>query len=216
MKKIQMMILAAGTGLFLSACGGSTKTEEAVNDEITNAETTTGSLETTYTIDPGSSLLLWQGDMMGMYSHEGTLSITSGTITITEGSIISGAVEVDMNSITPTDDNYPEDKPKEKLVGHLSSEEFFDTKNYPTASVVFNDIVDGQGKVDLTIRGITNSEEVHDVYFEEHEGSVVAKATISFDRSKYNVSFVHPMEEMVVSNDIKITVKLRGGSNDAL
>lgn len=212
MKKVQMMMMATATGLFLSACGGSPATEEAVSDETTNSETKTESVETTYTIDPGSSSITWSGTMLGMQTHVGTVDITSGTITVKDGEVTGGKVEVDMTSIAPTDDNYGEDNPKEKLVGHLSSADFFDIENHPTSSISFSDLSGETATAQLSVRGVTNDEELQDLKVKESDGSFEGKTTLTFDRTKYNVSFEMPMKDMVISNDIELIVHLVGNS----
>jgi len=212
MKKAQMMLLAVGTGLFLMSCGGAAEEKGAGSDDAIAEESNSESVSTTYTIDPAASTLTWKGSMMGMYDHSGTLAITSGTITVTDGDITGGNLEVDMTSITPTDDNYPEDKPKEKLVGHLSSADFFNVEEHPTATVEITSN-SGTGMVDLTVRGITNSEEMSDLKFDEYEGNFDGKGVLTFDRTKYEVSFEHPMEDMVISNDVELTIILSGKAN---
>ena len=60
----------------------------------------------------------------------------------------------------------------------------------------------------LTIRGITNQETVKDV--EVHTvGDVTAiTGNLTFDRKKYEVSFDVPMKDMVISNDIELSINL--------
>ena len=134
-------------------------------------------------------------------------------IGVKDGNIVSGEIDIDMSTINPTDENYSEDNPKEKLIDHLSGPDFFDVKNHSSANIAFAEVVDGVSNGNLTIRGITNSESIENIKFEEVDGTLSAKATMTFDRTKYDVSFVHPMEEMVVSNDIELTVELSGTPN---
>lgn len=206
-------MLAVGTGLLLTACGGSKAPEEqAVNDETTTSETATESESTTYAIDPGTSNIKWSGTMLGIYSHEGTIAIKSGSVTISNGEVTSATLEVDMTSITPTDENYDEEKTSDKLVGHLSSPDFFDVENHPTSSISFSNSSGGSSTAQLTVRGITNDEELKDLKVKESEGKFMAMTELTFDRTKYDVSFAMPTEDMVISNDIELVVSLSGTS----
>lgn len=101
-------------------------------------------------------------------------------------------------------------RPPEKLVGHLSSADFFDVANHASASFeVTGSSEDGTSIVgNLTVRGITHEETIENVSTINEE----AKGTLTFDRTKYDVSFSHPMQEMVVSNDIVLEITLKPGS----
>ncbi len=66
--------------------------------------------------------------------HSGTIDFKSGEIRIQDDKIIGGKLIVNMSSIKVTD---LEGKWAEKLEGHLSSEDFFNTNQYPTATFTF-------------------------------------------------------------------------------
>ena len=151
---------------------------------------------------------MWKGNMVGMYEHSGDVKLESGNVTVADGKITGGKFVIDLTSITPTDSNYKEDKTPEKLVGHLSSEDFFHIEQYPTATF---DITGSEGNTvmgNLTVRGKTNPEKVENVVISEENGQMHLKGDIKFDRTKYDVAFKHPMQEMVISNDIEMNVTL--------
>ncbi len=107
------------------------------NKEETTDETAqvTGLPDGSMTIDTAASEVMWEGTMVGMYSHNGTVNLNSGNVTVADGKITGGTFEIDLTSIAPTDENYKpeEDNTPEKLVGHLSSEDFFNVSEHPTA-----------------------------------------------------------------------------------
>ena len=197
---LSMALLAASVSFI--ACDS----KESSSSETT--EETAGLPDGTLTVDTTASEVMWKGSMVGMYDHSGDVKLESGNVTVADGKITGGKFVIDLTSITPTDSNYKEDKTPEKLVGHLSSEDFFHIEQYPTATF---DITGSEGNTvmgNLTVRGKTNPEKVENVVISEENGQMHLKGDIKFDRTKYDVAFKHPMQEMVISNDIEMNVTL--------
>ena len=197
---LSMALLAASVSFI--ACDS----KESSSSETT--EETAGLPDGTLTVDTTASEVMWKGSMVGMYDHSGDVKLESGNVTVADGKITGGKFVIDLTSITPTDSNYKEDKTPEKLVGHLSSEDFFHVEQYPTATF---DITGSEGNTvmgNLTVRGKTNPEKVENVVISEENGQMHLKGDIKFDRTKYDVAFKHPMQEMVISNDIEMNVTL--------
>jgi polyisoprenoid-binding protein YceI len=95
----------------------------------------------------------------------------------------------------------------EKLVGHLSSADFFDVANHPTASFEITEVAEdgSSAKGKLTVRGITNEETVKNITLAD--GTL--NGTLTFDRTKYDVAWTHPVKEMLISNDIALVIALK-------
>ncbi len=213
MKKISLYTIAAASALYFTACdsGNNTQTEESSNKMEKSATTEeTASNEMTVNIDLEKSKVMWKGEMVKMYSHEGTLNFSAGKIMMEGNNIVGGEFTVDMSTITPTDENYmPEDgKTPEKLVGHLSSDDFFAVENNPTASFKINKVEGNKAMGTLTIRGISNEETVEGISMTGAGADMKVMGTLTFDRTQYDVSFSHPMKEMVLSNDIVLNIEL--------
>lgn len=190
--------------VLFASCGG---TSEPATDA------TASGTPITIEVDTASSDVKWAGTMVGVYTHEGTAKLTSGSFTAIGDSITAGSFTVSLISITPTDDNYDIAKGNtpEKLVGHLSSADFFDIANHPTASFVVKGVnADGKVTGNLTVRGVTNAEVLESVSIDTASGT--ATAALTFDRQKYGVAWASPMKDMVLSNDIvlNITLKAKG------
>ena len=207
MKSIFKNAAAVATIALLASCGGSTATEESAETTSTEAtEAVAESVSTKYEVNAETSQVLWKGTMLGAHSHNGTLKFTSGSFTVTDGAVTGGEFVVDMTSINPTDDGYSEENPKENLIGHLSSGDFFDVENHPTAKLV---LMEG-GKGQLTVRGNTNDVQIKGLEGSESAGMAKGKANLVFDRTKFDVSFVHPVKEMVLSDDIELSIEVAG------
>ena len=67
--------------------------------------------------------------------HMGTIDLKEGYLEMEGDNIVGGTFVIDMTSIAVTDLS---GEYKEKLEGHLNSDDFFGVNNYPTASLVVN------------------------------------------------------------------------------
>ncbi len=209
--------IAAMAALTLIACGPSdaeiaAEKEKATADSIAAA----AAMEKNVALDLQESNVTWEGNMTGakVYGHTGTLNLTAGELVMKGGQVVSGSFMVDMNTITPTDDGYAPDGSAEgtrsNLVGHLSSESFFDVTNHPTASFKITSVDGNTAMGQLTIRGTTNEEKVTDIEVSESEGTVKVLGNLVFDRHKYGATWDHPVKELLLANDISLQVRLVG------
>jgi len=143
--------------------------------------------------------------------HDGIINLISGELEINEGILVGGQFEVDMTSITVQDLS---GEYKEKLEGHLKSDDFFAVESFPTASLV---ITQAEKKMenhyavtaDLSVRGIT-----HPVNFEMHLVDNSASSKVIIDRSKYNVkfrsgSFFENLGDNLIYDDFELDVVLK-------
>jgi polyisoprenoid-binding protein YceI len=203
-----LLTIAASGSLFLASCGES---HDHANEGEATAETTEEAVvETTdASIDAATSSVSWTGEMMGMYSHNGTVVVKEANVSMAGDKVAGGSFVVDLGSITPLDENYDlaNGNTPEKLVGHLGSADFFDVANHPTASFEITEVAEdgSSAKGNLTVRGITNEETVENITLDDGTLS----GTLTFDRTRYDVAFTHPVKEMVLSNDIALEIALK-------
>ena len=202
------------TGLALAvalvSCGG-TKTEETKTTASTAVTPVTEAQEVLkYNVETSSSSIDWSGSITtGTYGHTGTINITEGNIEMTGDKVSGGEFTVDVNTIVTTDDSYSEGHEKEKLVGHLKSADFFHTEEFPTATFTIKSNSEAGVIGHLTVRGKTNEETITDVTTTTAEnGDVIITGKLTFDRQKYDVAYESTMKDMVISNDIKLTITL--------
>lgn len=143
------------------------------------------SLAQVKSIDTQKSTLNWKGYKV-VGSHEGTLNFLSGELEFKKNTLIGGKFVVDMQSISSTDMS---GKGKERLDGHLKSEDFFDSENHPKANLIFTKVekaTNNSYKVtaDLTIKGITKS-----VSFLLSVDKSQATAHLEIDRIQYDIKY---------------------------
>ncbi len=131
------------------------------------------------------SKVVWKGYKV-TGSHEGTIAIKSGSLTFYNGKLTGGEFVIDMTTINSTD---LQGGGKEKLDGHLKSDDFFGVENHPTAKLVFKKVT-ASGKNaynvigDLTIKGKTNP-----ITFTISLYGNKATASLKIDRTKYDVRY---------------------------
>lgn len=210
MKKLTRMLAIVALGL-LTACGGGDTADTTPEGDggDTPEETAT---ETTYTVDTEASTMNWTGSMLKFYDHEGTLKISEGSFTVSNGAVTGGSFTVDMTSMSPTDENFNPDEGKtpEALVGHLMSADFFDVENNPTATFTINDAASAESIAgDLTVRGTTNKAKVTDIMVKEADGTATVAGNLTFNRQDFGVAY-DAGADMVISDDIVVAIKMVG------
>ena len=161
-------------------------------------------------VKTSESKVVWKGYKV-TGSHEGTISLKSGSLSFNEDKLIGGEFVMDMTSLIVTD---LEGEYKGKLEGHLKSNDFFGIENFPTASLVFNE-VKSTGKNsysvtgDLTIKGKTNP-----VTFSISIYGNKATASLKIDRTKYDVkygsaSFFDGLKDKAIYDDFDLVTDLQ-------
>lgn len=210
MKNLTRSIFSLTIASAMIACGGADKkVEDTTSEEANTTEEVVEAKE--YSLNTAESQVMWEGTMLGLYSHNGTVGITEGNLVMEGDNVTGGSFVVDLKSMQPTDENYTEEEghTAADLVGHLSSGDFFMVDSFPTASfeIIAHDAATNTITGNLTVRGNTNEETVEEVVINLEEGTATGK--LVFDRTKYEVSFSHPAEEMVLSDDITLMVNLK-------
>jgi polyisoprenoid-binding protein YceI len=136
-------------------------------------------------VNTQESSIEWIGKKLGS-QHNGNILMKTGYLELKDDAIVGGHFIVDMASITNND---LQGDSKQRLEGHLKSDDFFGVETYPTAEFVVtksSKFTDGIATLtgDLTIKGKTES-----ISFEvERTGNNFA-ATLEIDRSKFDVRF---------------------------
>lgn len=213
--KSPVLSVVALAAVALVACGPS-EAEIAAAKEKAAADSLAAlaAMEKSYTVDVAGSKAGWTGTMLGVKSHNGSISLTEGSFSVKGGTVTGGKFVVDMKSITPLDTNYAKDNAKQgtrgMLVGHLSSADFFAVDSFPTATFEITAVEGNTATGKLTVRGKTNEEKVTDIVVSEENGVAKASGKISFDRQKYGVKWAAPMKDVVLNDAIELTVDLTG------
>ncbi len=136
-------------------------------------------------VNAEKSKVTWKAYKVGG-GHEGTVTLKEGSLIFEKEKLTGGEFVVDMTTLTPTD---LDGEYKDKLEGHLKSDDFFGVENHPSSKLVFTSVkpfnknsytVTG----DLTIKNITKP-----VTFVVSVFGNKATATLKVDRAKYDVKY---------------------------
>ncbi|WP_040251588.1 YceI family protein [Psychroserpens mesophilus] len=145
-------------------------------------------------------------------SHEGTITLSKGILMFDDNNNLTGGnFTMDMSSITVTDLKAGEGK--EKLEGHLKSDDFFGVNNHKQATFSINK-VDGKNGTyrvygDLTIKGITKP-----ATFQMIVKDNMASASFKIDRTKYDIrygsaSFFDDLKDKAIYDEFDLNVNLK-------
>lgn len=161
-------------------------------------------------IKASESTINWTGKKV-TGSHTGTLNLSEGFLVFEGDKITGGEFVVDMTTLVVTD--LEAGKGKEKLEGHLNSDDFFGTENHKTAKLVVAKTLktkDGY-KIsgNLTIKGKTNP-----ITFDLNVKGDTATTTLNVDRTKYDIkygsgSFFDNLGDKAISDEFELTVNLK-------
>ena len=200
--------------LSISMIGCKDKAKEA---QTTEAEKVTEvSVEAQkYAVNLESSSIAWTG-FKPTGSHNGTIAIENGVFNIEDGKVAGGSFAIDMSTIAVLD--IPaEDEGNGKLVGHLTSPDFFDVEKYPSANFEITGLEEVDGKMMLS-GNLTLKEAKNNVTFPvsvKHEGDVMTltSETFTIDRTKWNVeygskSIFDNLGDKFINDDIELTIKV--------
>ncbi len=182
MKKVIIAIVAIST--ILVSCKSEKKEKVEAKEEVKVEKVTAVN-----NVDLSSSLLTWKGTKPGG-AHNGTVALKESTLVVENGAIASGEFVVDMSSIKNLDL-----KPKggAKIVGHLSSSDFFDVATYPTSKFVITSVENNDGKLavtgNLTIKDVTKSITIPATLSEVNGVTTFKSETFHIDRADFNVKY---------------------------
>ncbi len=146
-------------------------------------------------------------------SHNGTIAVKEGSLVLDNNRLLNGRFVVDTTSIKVLDITDP--ATNAQFAGHLASNDFFGSEEYPEALFVINSAEPGEENTyringDLTIKQITHPI-VFDAVLYIKEGTLSASGTIHVDRTRYNMkfrsgNFFQNLGDNLIYNDFELAV----------
>lgn len=148
-----------------------------------------------YKIDPAASTINWKaGKKIGSF-HDGDVKVKSGTVeTDAKGVVKSANVVADMKTIGNNDLKDSPDYHK-KLVGHLSSEDFFNVEKYPEATFELKTLKPKAGSKDEyvaqgTLTMIGNPQPLEfPVKIKSEKNTLVGTGKVTIERLKWGLKY---------------------------
>ena len=162
-------------------------------------------------IDISKSTVKWVGKKV-TGSHEGNISIKEGHIHFDDNAFTGGNIVIDMSTIECTD---LDGDSKQNIENHLSSDDFFGVKKYPTANL---EVISAEkvkySKNKYQVKGILEIKNIkNDVEFEVIIDNSLAKVELVIDRTKYDIkygsgSFFDNLGDKMIYDDFNLSVSL--------
>jgi|SRR5690606_1610684 len=205
MKKI--LLLSAVAGLILASCAGNPEGKKAETTD--SIETTTTAEGASYAVDAAASTVVWTGTKV-TGSHTGTVNIKSGALTVDGDKITGGNFVLDVTSINSID---LEGEWKEKLDGHLKSEDFFNAATFPEAKFEVTAVEAGAAAGDikvsgnLTIRDVTKNITFDAKVVELTDASAKVDADFNIAREDWGVNYSGKQDDLI-SKEINFKISL--------
>lgn len=156
------------------------------------------------------SALTWVGSKV-TGSHEGTIKLKSGYLTLDNNNLVGGEFVIDMTTIVCTDLS---GKGKASIEGHLKSDDFFSVDKFPTASLTILDVKKkglGQYQVNanITIKGMTQ-----EIMFDAEIKEKTAIAKLVIDRTEFGIiyksgNFFEELADKAIYDEFKLSIELK-------
>lgn len=159
---IMKNLFILGLALIVAACGAAPEGEQVeANDAV---ETTAPAPEAmAVAVNTETSVINWIGAKFTGDQHTGTINLSDGTLQVQGDELVGGTFTIDMTSMANTD--LPDAETQAKLIGHLSTGDFFETEKFGTATFEIAEVKAIDGNPDatheitgnLTMKDITKS-----------------------------------------------------------
>ncbi|HXB09279.1 MAG TPA: YceI family protein [Puia sp.] len=127
----------------------------------------------------------WQGRKV-TGSHNGTIALKNGALTVTDGALTGGKFTIDTRSIKILDVTDP--ATNTQFAGHLASADFFSSEQYPEAGFEITSVRGNHIAGNLTIRGITKPV-AFDAAVTIAGNTLTATGKVVVDRTLYGMKF---------------------------
>jgi polyisoprenoid-binding protein YceI len=169
----------------------------------------------TFKIEKAASTIEWVGKKV-TGSHNGTINVSDGIITLADGKLTGGEFTIATNTIKILD--VTDAATNAQFAAHLASDDFFSINKYPAATLTINSVTPGTGnayhvEAVLTIKAITHSIEFEATIDSVQGDTLRASATLIIDRTKYEMkfrsgNFFKDLGDTLIYNDFVLTVHL--------
>lgn len=184
MKQITLLLSVLALSLNVFAADAKTKKADKKAAATKIAET--------YKVDTTASTIEWKGTKKVGSSHNGSLKVQSGEFIVENNAIKAGQVVADMKSISNTDVKDADNN--KKLVGHLSSKDFFDVEKNSTATFKVTSVTPSKTAEEVTIKGeFTMIGKTNPIEFPAtvkfENGTATGKGTVKIDRTKWGLKY---------------------------
>lgn len=205
-KTVLSLVIVAGLSFSAISCQKSV--------EATDATDAAGASEmaVTYAVDT-ASVVEWKGSKVTGKTHNGTIAISSGEVSVVDGMLEAGTFTLDMSTINVLD--IDEENGKSNLEAHLKGtvegkeNDFFNINQYPEAKFEITAVEENKISGNLTLRDVTKNISFPATVAVSDDHVTITSEAFMIDRTQWNVSFNNESlsdvaKENVISNNIEI------------
>lgn len=217
MKKLILnFALIAFIGFSISSCKEKSKDENTQDiEEVAKAAADA----TNFNVDISKSSISWKGQKP-TGSHNGTISLASGSVAAVNRDIQAGTFTIDMNTITDLDlDGDKKTNLENHLKGTVEGKEgdFFNVTQFPTATFELTSVEGENGKItvkgNLTIKDKTNPIEFPAVVSFPGDTLFLKSSPFMIDRTKWGVNYgsktiFGDLGDKFINDEIEVVVEL--------
>lgn len=179
-------------------------------------------VEMTVNVDPAASSLTWTGKKV-TGEHTGKIAVKGGSFKVKgDMSVLKGNIIADMKSIT--NDDIKDAEYNKKLVGHLASDDFFNSEKFPTAELKITKLVIGQtfapgtpnadAEGTITIKGKTQPVKFKATFVPNpKDSSFEATGSLNIDRTQFGIKygsgkFFENLGDKMINDEFKVDFKI--------
>ena len=168
-----------------------------------------------YKADAEASTITWTGNAPTK-SHNGTISISEGSLALEGGKLTGGNFIIDMNSIVNLD--LEDETYNGKLIGHLKSADFFDVENNGFSAFAITGVEDNDGKTivkgNLTIKGIKKNIEFPATVSVDGDSVSFTSEVFNIDRTEWDIKynsgkFFEDLKDKLINDNIELSFTVK-------
>jgi polyisoprenoid-binding protein YceI len=167
-----------------------------------------------YVVDKAVSKVKWEAKKV-TGKHNGTISFANGSISANKSKITGGNFVIDMKTIVVED--LTNESYNKKLIGHLSSDDFFSVEKFPESKMEIKKVTlvsadEYKFLADLTIKGITNPLEFS-AKVQMSSDQLKAAGIITVNRTLFGIkygsgSFFQGLGDKVIYDDFTLAFEI--------
>jgi polyisoprenoid-binding protein YceI len=151
----------------------------------------------------------WKGGKI-TGTHNGTIAIKEGEFSLNEDKLAAGKFVIDTTAIKVLDITDP--ATNAQLAGHLTSNDFFASAEYPEASFEITSVKDSHIEGNLTIKGIRRTIGF-DAYIQVAGDELTAMGKMIIDRTLFGIkfrsgNFFKDLGDTLIYNDFELNLNI--------
>lgn len=212
---MKTLLVAFSVLLFAASCSNNSQNKV----DGTDAQAIATGAGDTLKVDTAGSAISWIGSKPVGGSHNGTVSLSGGTLIVKGDTLVSGEFVIDMKTIKDLD--LTDEASKKQLVGHLESADFFDVANYPqsTFAITKAEKVEGNDSINYMISGNLKMRDAEkNIIFgakitKENDTYKAVTVPFTIDRTQWNVKYNSKsvfagLKDNVINDNIELQITM--------